>query len=435
MANDQYQHTVDGAEVEEEDFNLLGQLTGLLDDYVLAELLRLAPYDGTTYARGVLPYGVAGRNGAMVQPNGSSGSVLVMPFRVIVGPRTAVSAVSAGTSDDSARAAWRDIRSAVYAPSSDGATLGKKLTFANGDPTNPRWDLVYAQITVDTPGPGKPRSVRPPGSTTATTQSVRTTKRSPVTLNVVTGAAAATPSVPALPADTPGSGIFNVPIAAIRIPASFGSTSLVSAQQIQMLAPAISIAEAAGASSSAPASGLSSAYPSAGVGTWGASGSRPVLALPCTARGGRTVWFGLDATTGSPVIADAGVVDASIDWRNRIVLVTVKGSAAATQFAFQHGATSGGGANVLMPEAAAGTVLQDVAQTLVDDSSAAATFGTARGPVVCILKNASFAPVAGGAAVGLYVDASTGALKLFYQGTPGCRLFFVVQALGAIDNP
>ena len=50
--------TQDGQEFQQGDMQTLSTVAGLADDRTLAEILRLAPYDGTNLYKTVLPYGV-----------------------------------------------------------------------------------------------------------------------------------------------------------------------------------------------------------------------------------------------------------------------------------------------------------------------------------------------------------------------------------------
>src|ERR1700728_290119 len=132
MAEPIYQHELDGQEVEQEDINLLGTTSGLADDRVLAELLRLAPFDGTNTAKAILPYALRAGDSATVVPNGATGSVRVLPFRAIIGSRTTIAT--------DPLAAWRDIRSSVYAQTTGGGAFGAAAVFAPNPGLTSRWD-------------------------------------------------------------------------------------------------------------------------------------------------------------------------------------------------------------------------------------------------------------------------------------------------------
>ncbi len=142
MAEPIYQHELDGQEVEQEDINLLGRTGGLADDRVLAELLRLAPFDGTNTAKAILPFALRAADSGTVVPNGATGSVRILPFRAIIGSRTSIAT--------DPLAAWRDIRSSVYSQTTGSGALGAAAAFAPNTTTTPRWDLVYAAFTPAT---------------------------------------------------------------------------------------------------------------------------------------------------------------------------------------------------------------------------------------------------------------------------------------------
>lgn len=431
MAEDQEQLTVDGQGVQQQDLNLAFREAALADDAVLAELLRLAPFNESAVAKAVVPYGVAGVNGAMVAPNGASGSVLLQPHRVVVGARTAVSATP-GT----ATLNWKDVRSRAYAPTDDNATLGHKVSFVANASGNPRWDVVCMRFDVDQNGPTASRNVRAPG-TSATVAPVATpvvpNLTQVLTPTIIQGTPASSPAVPAITADVPGAtGTYYVPIAAVLIPNGFGATTTVLGEWIQMLAPIVPLSTAFGAVVARPPNRLSSALSSALMQTWGASGTRPTMALPCTRTGGVRMSFPFDATTATPPILDGAVLDDSMDWRGRTFTVKCSGRAGATQFATQHGAASGA-----IPQAGGGAVsTTQEGQSSEDDSAAVLGVGSRNAGVVFFAANAQLSLVnAGPNAIGLYVDLSTGALKLYYLGTPGQLLLFTVEATGALDNP
>ncbi len=106
MAEPQFQLVDNGQEVQQADFDLLGQTSGLADDRVLAEFLRFPPYTGTV-VKAIYPYGTSTSASAATvsAPGTASGSVLINPFRAIVGSRTAAAT--------DALKSWRDVRSGV----------------------------------------------------------------------------------------------------------------------------------------------------------------------------------------------------------------------------------------------------------------------------------------------------------------------------------
>jgi hypothetical protein len=88
--------TQDGQEVQQQDFNNVASEAAHAEDYVFAEMLRLAPYNGTSVAKAVIPPGPFwnGAAGALGLVSAAAGGVNLAPFRAIAGPRTAISAYS-----------------------------------------------------------------------------------------------------------------------------------------------------------------------------------------------------------------------------------------------------------------------------------------------------------------------------------------------------
>lgn len=431
MANDQQQLTRDGQAVQQSDFNAVFREAALADDAVLAELLRLAPYGNGSnpVARAIIPFAVSGAFGLgpTVGPSAFDGSVRVMPFRAVLGTRSSI----AGSS---ALATWTDIRSRVYAVADTTSQLGHAQAFNPNVGSTPRWDVVYCRFDVDQNGPTVNRNVRAPGSL-ATDPPVSTpvvvNLTQTLTIGVAAGTAAASPVFPAIPTDNPSAGTFYIALAAVRIPPGFGSTSFVTQEQICMLAPCVPLSAAFGAVTSGVPSGLSSGISVAIQQQWGASGVRPSSMVPCTKNGAVRMRFPIDATTASPLIADGGVLDNSIDWRKRDFTVRCSTKVGATQFAWQLGATSGA-----LPQAGASTVAstQD-GQSFLDDSAAVLEVASRNAGVVFFANNAVMSAIAAGSnAIGLYVDLSNGTLKVFYAGTPGVPLFFTLEASAPFDN-
>src|SRR5262245_59795698 len=102
-----------GQAVSTGDLVTMAENAGLADDHVLAELLRLPPFDGTTVAKAIIPFGIEGPQGAGFVPNrqivqgsgAADGKIRVLPFRAIIGSRDEI--VVGGE-----KKTWRDIRSA-----------------------------------------------------------------------------------------------------------------------------------------------------------------------------------------------------------------------------------------------------------------------------------------------------------------------------------
>jgi hypothetical protein len=309
-----YQHTVNGQSVLTADLNVLGESSALADDRVFAELFRLAPYDGATISRGVLPYG----SGAVVAAAGASGSVSVRPFRALVGSRTAVAT--------DAKKNWRDIRSAIGVGTT---TLAQTVALAANATGNPRWDLVYAAVAVDANSASITRKVKDPTTKAIAGQSLVTTLETVVTLGVVAGTAGASPAFPSLPADSGGT--YYISLAHVRIPNGFGASSTVAAKDIDEVAPILPVSTATGASSLRPANqhnviggvAISGAGTSTANGAlkWsGSSATRPGLYLPPSMSGSESLIIEIDlgnASSANWSHQNADIVDNSRDWRNR----------------------------------------------------------------------------------------------------------------------
>src|SRR6478609_1703037 len=170
---DRFRIQVVGQELGKDDVNLIGSEASLADDRVLAEMLRMLPYSGSP-ARGILPASsqqVSGSSAvttsSVVTPSGSADAkTIINPFRAVIGPR----------SPTTGKDAYRDIRSAIsVGPSAD---MRQFITHA-AQPTNPRWDLIYAVVDVEIDGTFVNRYVKT-DSTPATAQSISTTARTRV---------------------------------------------------------------------------------------------------------------------------------------------------------------------------------------------------------------------------------------------------------------
>lgn len=342
MAEDAFVVTYSGQEVQLTDLDLIGTTSGLADDHVLADMLRLAPYTGSNYAKAILPTGYRSQSApATVQTSGSAnGSIVVNPFRAIVGSRNTVATPPTGLSDDSAALAnWRDIRSGVFVGSA--TILAKTIALSPNSSGFSRWDLVYASISVDADGPTVNRRVKNPTTGIIGVQTVPAYLYSPVTVAVVTGTPGSSDSppnavIPTLPAD--GAGSYNIPLAYIAVANGFGSTTTVANSEVRSTCLGATTefmdikagikakscngcndqgaAFASGGSASFawnPAHVPTSAYP------------RPGPWLPPDMVGGGVFLAEIDntsATTTAWSTVNLGLVDNSIDWRGRFFRVT-----------------------------------------------------------------------------------------------------------------
>lgn len=312
-----FQLTYNGQQIITDDINLMADVGALADDRVLAELFHLPPYDGTTVSRGIVPAALYGKGltwAAQVGPNGATGSVLVQPFRAVIGSRTLASA--------GGKANWRDIRSAIAVGS---AALGSSVSFGANASGNPRWDLVYAAVSVDANGASVSRKVKSPTTKVITGQSVVTTLATTVSLAVVAGTTAASPVWPSAPTDTGST--YYIPLAYVRIPNGFTASSTVAANNIALVANMLGLASAVGNSVSLATVNNQKNISTAQQGAWGSSGSPTMQFAPPLAGGMESLFLYLNvdaAGTNTNVPNDGSVVilDSSRNWSKRYFRVT-----------------------------------------------------------------------------------------------------------------
>jgi hypothetical protein len=135
---------VNGVEVQNSELALAGQVAGLADDRVLAELFRFMPTDGTNTAKCIFPAGYFPSSGIApsiqanvptVAPTGSpNASVIVNPFRGIVGSRNTPNVQPMGPMTGPS-ASWRDTRSAVVVGTNALAQSVAFLANSSGNPS------------------------------------------------------------------------------------------------------------------------------------------------------------------------------------------------------------------------------------------------------------------------------------------------------------
>lgn len=416
----QWQLSWDGQAVNREDINTHGEVAALADDRVFAELFRMAPTpDGTTIAKGVLPPS----NAALVAPNGATGSVVVNPFRAFVGSRTVAAT--------EARKNLRDIRSALSV--AVGATaLTTTVALAANPGGSPRWDLVAAKVTIDTPTDSATRKVKNVGTGVVTSVTTATSVWSTCSLVVVQGTASLTPDWPAITADS-GSDYY-VPLAYVRVPSGFTSGSTIPATDIADVAPVLSLSPATGAQRLQIANGQytagSAQFTTAMIHTWGSTGVRPSTYVPQVMGGGDSLLVVASLETGAESLVTNAVVD-SRDWRNRLVRWTahVAGiGGGTTDFAWMR--------NTFVVPAAT----DESDSTLRNDGAAAVAVGvgqTFKGSTAnaAYLIGDYLAQMPNGAIVKIVCDHGDGGkLKLQYSGAPNCSVIFWLDFSAAWPN-
>ncbi|HEY2509820.1 MAG TPA: hypothetical protein VGI39_03160 [Polyangiaceae bacterium] len=438
----------------------IGQAAARVDDYLLAELLKLAPFDGTNTARVVLPYQ---ENGAASPTNlpllsiaaGGGTTIQVRPFRAIIGTRVTPAGLPATAVPPAefllptaAEQSYRDIRSAVLAQNlgADGRVgfTIPSTQFVSNSSGHPRIDLIYATLYLEQASSSATLLVKPPTSGSAAPTSIAPTKLTSVgspagaanAIGVVVGTPALVPTLPATPADTANQYVF--PLGYVIVPDGFvsGSTALL-AHNICTVAQAGAIAAAMGGGRIRPLANLAGANGLVNLASnWRTAFTRPGWTVPTTMVGGEIAWCLFDATLSSvsAPFGDAAILDATIDWRNRYFVAVVYASQSSGQIFGSDpqsgsapfvpcGGLSGSGANILLASG----------QSFRDDSLS--TLASSRnGGVVWWASPVTLSALAGGSALGMYVDLATGALKAFYTGTPARRLFVWIFATAPYDN-
>ena len=427
MAEERFQLLQNGQELQKDDVNLVAKEAALADDRVLAELLRLAPFDGAHVAKAIAPFGHTGASGPTVAPNGASGSALVAPFRAIIGSRTAV---QAGAKDT-----WRDIRSAIYTGSP--TSLTGTVAFPPNPSPNPRWDLVYAAVAVDANGAAMQRFAKDAATKVVNLQTLVTTLTNPVTVGVVPGTPAASPAPPALPNDSGGT--FYVPLALVHIGPNFGPTSTLSPLDIADIAPVARLARGLGGSVLRPADvhfepGGSYLTP-ARLGDWGSNGIRSPLALPPSMAGGDSIILALELVDPNfrGWLPDGAVLDHSVDWRNRLFRVHYQLRSANATLAWSRTSSP----CPTMPSPYRGNVQAprvqgfDFGQSFQEDGT---LFGGFAGAAVFYADPTSATFMAQNTRIVIYVDLATGNLRLSLTGTPAAFALLWIEASAPYPN-
>lgn len=435
MSENAYQPAQSGQEVQQGDVDQLGTTSGLADDHVFAELLRLAPYNGVTVSKAIMPAGFKGNlDFGVVQPSGrNDGSISVNPFRAVVGSRNAVAAPPSGISTDSdALANWRDIRSGVFVGSA--TDLVQAFVLAPNTSGNPRWDLAYAAIVPDTAGPSVQRRVKDPTSGNITVATVPAYIYSPVTVAILTGTPGTTPALPTLPAD--GAGTYNIPIAYIRVPNGFSSTSTVATQDIRSTTVngVMDYVDVRGGLKARPCNGNNdgnATFNAGGSFAWNpaSAGNRPGPWLPPDWIGGSVFVAEVDNESSSSAawsVASLGIVDNSIDWRNRIIKVA--GSWSGT-YKFGNDPTGYSGTGILIPNAS------QLGTTLVPTGSLGSTFASdGVNPPSTTTYVTVWQAAQSGQTVALLVNMTDGSLRWYSTGNTLSRYFFWIESTGQFPN-
>lgn len=434
MEQDRSKNT-NGEEVAIQDWNVTAHLAAMAQDYVAAELFRLAPFSlpGTNaVTKGVIPYGYFGSNGTDPSHSGivkstlsSSPALLVYPFRAIIG-------TIAGVGSTDPRSAWREVRSVSVVGSIAGPTLLPSTVNLSATVSNNRCDLVYLQVTLGVVT-NAGRYVRNPSTTATTHPSVPVEANDTWSIGVAVGTEGASPTRPSLPSDSYPN--FYIPLAYCYL--VHPSAGTVSPTLIHEVAPVVPISRATGAASMIPASEqwnpsgpLLTATPFA-VGT---TPHRPDVYLPPTMSGveGRQIFFRWDGNPKSPTVNTTAIVDKSIDWRNRVFRwhVLARNNSGATKPAW----SATGSPSVIIPGSAYGNIALGQEQQIGMGQSFVADIGSiANGSGVAQLTSSNLAKLANN--VTLFVDQTTGNLCVKTTADPGADVYFWLEASGPFSAP
>ncbi len=414
----QFQLEYNGQAVQRQELNVLGETAALADDRVFAELFRLRPWDGTA-ARGVLPYAQqeSSTNGLVQSTFTNNGSIVVYPFRAFIGTRTDE------TTD--ARKYWRDIRTAVSV--AEGATsMATTLAIGANASGNPRWDLIYARVELDA-GTSVIRKVKDILTKVVSGLSTKPLKGTQLTLNVLAGTPAASPTWPAVPADS--GNFYYIPLAYIRVPNGFGASSTVASKDVVLQAPVLGLSRATGASTLRVAT-TQHDVPVAVQEIWGASAGRPDYFMPPTMSGGESLLVAINLLSGATSHSTGAVID-SRDWRGRLGKYVITVSHVSDR-PFAWNATSlavstvpGASFTFVDPSDNPVQYAMGMFQTVLGD-------GSNKSPVALIKGSPETVATAD---ILLYCDhADGGKLKVSYSGTPDAMIFAWIDFTGVYEN-
>ncbi len=419
-----YEAPVDGIEVQRADLNTIAKEASLAEDRVFNELTRPTYNSVGNVDKKIFPYGLrrADLYGTYTQHQGvlsptgaANATVHIRPFRAVLGMRTS------DTNPDGAR-------------STHVEAFTTSMQFAATVSSN-RWDLVYARVNVDAAEPDANRYVKE-ASGNIGVQSVSLFKKTSITINKVQGVEASNPTRPSLPTDVGNS--YYIPLGYVLVQHPHTLTSIIAANQIQECAPIAGIAPAAGGCDVQPCDYASRAAVSGGntgiPNDWTPANGRPREYLPTTMVGKVERFIALDFLGGHaslPLNADT-ILDESIDWRRRFFKTTV--------CAYANGriASVGNLAAVnTLPQPAGYDPTEAVTfmgQSMTNSLSAAYTIPGGIGRVAT-LTDSGVTLMASGSLIVLYVDSTSGALKVDVGSTnPTCILFLWIDATGPYSN-
>lgn len=443
----QFTITIDGQEIRDADWNLLG-LSGLVDDKVFAEMFRFPGAGGdASIAKWIIPHlgwtvtaGIPIQNWTdIVAISGTNnGSVAVLPFRAVMGSRI-------GYLTDAKQNA-QEVRTTIH--NIPAGQLSRSVgPFASNATGNPRIDLVYAAVTPDVASSTVSRKVKNPSTKVVTTQLVSVSKETTVTISIAAGTAAASPVPPAMPSDAAGT--YYIPLAYVRIPDGFSGTSTVAYSDIINIAPIPNLSPTTGANVTRPASSISkvgslgynSSLPTAQLTAWAQSGAVPSWMWPAAVVGQTTLYLGVDntnASSGNRSHNTGAIVDDSANWNNRIFDWTVWYATTGTPYAFAQGATgyvmpscNQNGPTLSTDTAVPSCSVVGVGQSFVTEATYSHGLTLEAGARPIMILNASNSLVFTGFDEFVLYVAPSGALKAGSSGQLPAKLFIKINASSA----
>lgn len=432
-----YQVQENGQEVRTSDILSMSTTAARADDRVLFELFRMVPYNVAGPTKYVWTAGTDGwdagadNSTALVHPDPAGGKVRIRAFRAAVS--------STDTSTNLERV--RGIRSGHLQPSNVAGWSTQNITLnASGDP---RWTLVYAALTPDTDGDTDTVLVQNVSSGIVAATSVVLNKKTTVTLGMVDGTPAASPTYPAIPADA--AGVYYIPLAYVLVPDGFGTSTVVDPEAIYEVAPVAAINSATGGTTSRPAN---QQWEQGGIVDTAQSGSdaaasvfRPGAYLPPTMIGAEERIILIQNHFPPLSHSDGDVVDDSCDWRFRYFewsAFAKTGNTAAAGFASDRNTTGTSPSPSAWNSEYGVSTIMGMGQSFVDDTGAGAVFSVADGNgVAAVVKGGtSGASAIGGATdiIMLYVRDTDGALVVKFNGTPDAQVLIRLHATGPYSN-
>jgi len=310
MAETNYEMVVNGLSINEEDVNQISNQASFADDRVLWELFRMQKYSGSGPQKAITTYGVQGNlneyaldTNALISGNTADATIRVLPFRAFIG----------SLDNTDSKTEKREIRSG-YAIGSTGPT---ELVLGANASGNPRWDLIKVAVVPSQQATNVTRYIKDPITTVVSATSLSINTSVACTVSVTQGIPAATPTRPAVPADTADT--YYIVLGYVYVPTGFGASSITTKYHIHESAPILTLHEAVGGHAVKPANHCHKIGGSIDINQSGATQTtfRPGAYLPSTMVGGESRIILVQTGFSPKSHNDGDVIDDSVDWRYR----------------------------------------------------------------------------------------------------------------------